>query len=354
MYLNELGTTCVMRSIKKVHDKKSNHWVGNGFCVQTLFTHHSSEPDFNYAHTDPFLLMDYGEPIEFEPNPNYDSQPHGITQHPHKGFETVTIAYAGEVSHADSTGNKGIILEGDVQWMTAGRGIMHEELHSSTFGQYGGVFSVVQLWVNLPQEHKLTAPNYQSIKRADMPVFDLYDHYVNAHLPVNIYETTNSHKTTNDKDKIGHATIIAGSWQDKVGTVITFTPMNLWDIELHAIGSTSIDIPSNHNLMLMVREGELLINDTLVTAGKLIQFEAPVHSQVDAQTAIQMEDSITESIKLTCFAPSDGQQTPVAIKLLLMSGEPIGEPIAGYGPFVMTTPEELKQTFRDYKNGNFV
>ncbi|MBR5494587.1 MAG: pirin family protein, partial [Psychrobacter sp.] len=134
-----------MRSIKHIHGDKEPHWVGDGFYVKTLFNHLDDDPDFNHRHTDPFLLLDYGQPTNFAPNPNYKTQPHGVGQHPHKGFETVTIAYAGEISHADSAGGYGVIQEGDVQWMTAGRGIMHEEFHSPAFGQRGGPFSMVQL-----------------------------------------------------------------------------------------------------------------------------------------------------------------------------------------------------------------
>lgn len=329
-----------MRPIKNIHGDKSHHWVGDGFYVQTIFNHLASEPEFNYTHTDPFLLLDYGEPTEFASNPHYETQPHGVGQHPHKGFETVTIAYAGEVSHADSAGGRGVILEGDVQWMTAGRGIMHEEFHSPAFGQRGGIFSMVQLWVNLPQEHKLTDPNYQALKRTDMTVVDLYDQATD----------NNDHNLSDNNAKIGKATIIAGSWQDKTGTATTFTPINLWDIELWAAGSTILDIPSSHNIIMLIQEGELLINDTLITAGKLIQFAAPIGRNEQNSHA---QNNTTDTIELTYPTKSDDQQTATPVKLLLMSGEPIGEPVAGYGPFVMTTPEELKQSFRDYQNGNF-
>lgn len=331
-----------MRPIKKIHGEKPHHWVGDGFYVQTMFNHLSSEPEFNYTHTDPFLLLDYAEPTEFVPNPNYETEPRGVGQHPHKGFETVTIAYAGEVTHTDSAGGKGIIFEGDVQWMTAGRGIMHEEFHSPAFGQSGGTFSMVQLWVNLPREHKLTVPNYQALTRADMPIIDLFEQ------PVNDYD--HSQQVTDKNAKIGKATIIAGNWQDQTGTATTFTPINLWDIELNKAGSTMLDIPSSHNIMLLVQEGELLINNRLVTAGKLIQFEAPIGYN---EQEFHAQNNTTDTIKLTYPDKFNNEQMITPVKLLLMSGKPIGEPVAGYGPFVMTTPEELKQTFRDYQNGNF-
>lgn len=343
-----------MRPIKQIHGDKPSQWIGDGFNVKTLINYVDTDPEFNYTHTDPFLLFDYGEPTIFAPNPNYDSQPRGIGQHPHKGFETVTIAYAGEVSHADSTGGRDVILEGDVQWMTAGRGIMHEEFHSPAFGQRGGLFSMVQMWINLPQEHKLTEAKYQALKRTDMTVLDLYDQPTDTEeMDTQLAVNSNDQKTPNNKAKIGTATIIAGCWQDKTGIATTFTPINLWDIELCAAGSTMLDIPNSHNVMMLVQEGELLINNSLVNAGQLIQFEAPIDCNNGNEKKSQTQKDATDTIELTYPATSNDEQTLVPVKLLLMSGEPIGEPVAGYGPFVMTTQEELKQTFHDYKTGNF-
>jgi quercetin 2,3-dioxygenase len=319
-----------MRSIKHIHGEKESHWVGDGFFVKTLISHLDDNPDLDYSHTDPFLLLDYAKPTTFSPNPAYKMQPHGVGQHPHKGFETVTIAYAGEISHVDSTGGRGDILEGDVQWMTAGRGILHEEFHSEAFGQRGGIFSMVQLWVNLPSTHKLTQPKYQSIKRADMPIVDLIDN-------------------GDEQTVIGQAAIIAGDWHGITGAATTFTPINLWDIELHTAGTTSLQVPKTHNTLLLIQEGQILINGTLVNAGNLIQFSAPIQAHVDTQTAHPSLPA-TDTIELTCPATTT-EDTP--IKLLLLSGEPIGEPVAGHGPFVMNTQEELRQTFRDYQTGNF-
>ena len=329
-----------MRAIKYIHGDKEPHWVGDGFYVKTLVNHLERNPDFNYQHTDPFLLLDYSQPVSFAPNPNFKSQPHGVGQHPHKGFETVTIAYAGEISHADSTGGYGVIEEGDVQWMTAGRGIMHEEFHSEAFGQRGGDFSMVQLWVNLPSAHKLTDPKYQSIKRADLPVLELKDN-----------------KTAN---AIGKAVIIAGEWQDTEqaknshtseitqktthGVADTFSAINMWNSELHASGTTTLQVPSNHNALLLVQEGELLINGKPINAGSLIQFDAPDVNRTAADS---------DSIELEYATATNDNEPLIPVKLLLLSGEPIGEPIAGYGPFVMNTQAELKQTFRDYQTGNF-
>ena len=329
-----------MRPIKHIHGDKEPHWVGDGFYVKTLVNHLEKNPDFNYQHTDPFLLLDYSQPISFAPNPNYKSQSHGIGQHPHKGFETVTIAYAGEISHADSTGGYGVIQEGDVQWMTTGRGIMHEEFHSEAFGKRGGDFSMVQLWVNLPSAHKLTDPKYQSIKRADLPMVEL--------------------KNNKNGDPVGTAVIIAGEWQDieqsqnsnlskitqktTYGAANTFTAINMWNIELHSLGTATLQVPNTHNVMLLVQEGELLINGKSISAGNLIQFEAPNVNRTAADN---------DSIKLEYSTATNDDAPLMPVKLLLLSGEPIGEPIAGYGPFVMNTQAELKQTFRDYQTGNF-
>ena len=319
-----------MRSIKHIHGEKESHWVGDGFFVKTLISHLDDNPDLDYSHTDPFLLLDYAKPTTFSPNPAYKMQPHGVGQHPHKGFETVTIAYAGEISHVDSTGGRGDILEGDVQWMTAGRGILHEEFHSEAFGQRGGIFSMVQLWVNLPSAHKLTDPKYQSIKRADMPIVDLIDN-------------------SDEQTVIGQAAIIAGDWHGIAGAATTFTPVNMWDIELHTAGTTTLQVPKTHNTLLLVQEGQILVNGTAVSAGSLIEFSAPIRNHVGTQSEHSSLPA-TDTIELTYPATTD-EDTP--IKLLLLSGEPIGEPIAGHGPFVMNTQDELRQTFRDYQTGNF-
>ena len=347
-----------MRAIKHIHGDKAPHWVGDGFYVKTLINHLENDPNFNYSHTDPFLLLDYGEPTTFAPNPSYQVQPHGVGLHPHKGFEAVTIAYSGEISHVDSTGGNGVIFEGDVQWMTAGRGIFHEEFHSQDFGQRGGVFSMAQFWVNLASAHQLTDPKYQTIRRTDMPIIELLDDNSN--------DADSSDNNSNDayqtkaanQSVIGKAAIIAGDWQGVTGAASTFSAINLWDIELQAVGSTMLQLPNSHNVLLLVQEGELLVNGTHVMAGQLIQFVAPKKNRPDLQTeqsATLTTDAavIMDTIQLTYPATADAAQTVAPVKLLLLSGEPIGEPIAGYGPFVMTTQAELKQTFRDYQMGDF-
>ncbi|WP_435979736.1 pirin family protein [Psychrobacter sp. DM4] len=315
-----------MRQIQHIHGDKPSHWVGDGFYVKPFINYANGTPDFNYAHSDPFLMLDYSEPMDFAPNPNYESEPHGVGQHPHKGFETVTIAYDGEISHADSTGGRGDILKGDVQWMTAGRGIIHEEFHSPNFGQNGGVFSMVQLWVNLPKKHKLTDAKYQTLKRDDMAVVQL---------------------TSSSDKSVGRAAIIAGDLQGEAGIASTFTPINLWDIELDSEGSTTLHVPSTHNVMILVQQGELLINGMLVDAGKLVQFAEANEQGRSATDAITLTYQVSDNNK-------NNDSNLVPAKLLLMSGEPIGEPVAGYGPFVMNTQAEIKQTFHDYQTGNFI
>ncbi|MEN6669782.1 pirin family protein [Psychrobacter sp. B38] len=327
-----------MRPIKQIHGEKAPHWVGDGFFVKTLINHVEGNPSFNYSHTDPFLLFDYGEPTTFAPNPEYNSQPHGIGKHPHKGFDIVTIAYSGEITHGDSMGGRHDILAGDVQWMTTGRGVLHEEFHSEAFGQRGGVFSMVQMWVNLPSAHKLTEPKYQAVKRADLPVVALLDD-----------------NDTDNQTPMGKAVIIAGDWDGITGAVSTFTPINVWDIELHTTGAATLHIPNSHNTLLLVQEGEVVVNGTTVSAGNLIQFDAPIQSSQPNPNEPSSEQSLTstDTIELRYAAKTVDDQPLPPVKVLLFSGEPIGEPVAGYGPFVMNTQEELRQTFRDYQTGRF-
>ena len=349
-----------MRQIIHVHANQPPHWVGNGFYVKTLMNHLENRADFNYSHTDPFLLLDYGEPTTFAPNPDYDSQPQGIGQHPHKGFETVTIAYQGEISHADSAGGHGEILEGDVQWMTAGRGILHEEFHSQAFGRDGGIFSMVQMWINLPKKHKLSDAKYQSIKRADMPVVTLF----NESSDIECYDDVSHDNASTPKlTSMGTATIIAGEWRGTIGIASTFSPVNLWNIELTTAGTTTLEIPNAHNVMILVQQGALLINDSLVSAGSLVQFSPARLNVLDASGTLEIDNThaASDTITLTYPTTSDSGETQslipkpiqLPIKILLLSGEPIGEPMAGYGPFVMNTQAELKQTFREYQTGRF-
>ena len=194
-----------MRNVKQIYRANSQHWVGDGFLVQPLFSHMGDDRG-----TNPFLMLDYAAPYEF--SPNEARSPRGVGQHPHKGFETVTIAYHGEVAHRDSSGGGGIIYEGDVQWMTAGSGIIHEEFHSENFSKQGGLFEMVQLWVNLPAKDKNTPPRYQHLAKAGIPVVEL-------------------------PDEAGCLRLIAGEYKGVKGAADTFTEMNVWDIVLNAADS---------------------------------------------------------------------------------------------------------------------
>ncbi len=286
-----------MRNVKQIYRANSQHWVGDGFLVQPLFSHMADDRG-----TNPFLMLDYAAPYEFAPNEA--RSPRGVGQHPHKGFETVTIAYHGEVAHRDSSGGGGVIHAGDVQWMTAGSGIIHEEFHSENFSKTGGLFEMVQLWVNLPAKDKNTPPRYQHLAKADIPV---------AELP----------------DEAGHVRLIAGERDGVQGAASTFTEMNVWDIVLHEGKEAVLEVPASHNLSLVILRGNVLINGTdAAKPGELVSFE-----QGGGE-----------------FRLSAGSEEA---KVLLLSGVPINEPVVGYGPFVMNTAEEIRQAVLDFNEGKF-
>lgn len=286
-----------MRNIKQIYRADGQHWVGNGFLVQPLFSHMADDRG-----TNPFLMLDYAAPYEFAPNETHG--PRGVGQHPHKGFETVTIAYHGEVAHRDSSGGGGIIYEGDVQWMTAGSGIIHEEFHSENFSKKGGLFEMVQLWVNLPAKDKNTPPRYQHLAKANIPVVEF-------------------------PNEAGYLRLIAGEHDGVKGAADTFTEMNVWDIVLHADKEAELEVPDNHNLSMVVLRGAVTFNDKeQATAGELVNFE---------QTGGEVR------------AKAGSEEA----KILLLSGVPIDEPVVGYGPFVMNTAEEIRQAISDFKSGKF-
>jgi redox-sensitive bicupin YhaK (pirin superfamily) len=216
-----------MRTIRKIYNAPAKHWVGNGFYVSPLFSHMGEDKQ-----TSPFLMFDYAMPHTFAPN---NGAPRGVGAHPHSGFETVTIAYQGEVAHRDSTGSGGVIGEGDVQWMTAGAGIVHEEFHADSFGKRGGEFEMAQLWVNLPAKDKKTPARYQHLAKDNITVVPL-------------------------ADDAGHARIIAGRFGSADGAAETFTELNVWDIVLNSGAGADLDVPASHNLMLVVLRGEVRIN----------------------------------------------------------------------------------------------
>lgn len=280
-----------MKRLLDVQQTWDTHWVGDGFPVRTLFSY--ADPS---DHLSPFLLFDYAGPYKFEPA----SQRRGVGRHPHRGFETVTIIYEGEVEHGDSVGNHGKIGPGDVQWMTAASGVIHEEFHSATFTQAGGTFEVVQLWVNLPAQHKMSAPGYQEIRRDDIPVVAL-------------------------ESDAGTVRVIAGNLRDARGPAKTFTPINVWDTQLAAGRVVELPVPHGHNTILVVLRGQLQVAGRDVGPATFALFER------DGGT-----------LKFETLQPTTA---------LVLSGTPIEEPVVGHGPFVMNTPAEIRQAIVDYQTG---
>lgn len=284
-----------MKTVAHIHPAPPKHWVGDGFYVSSMFNYNQTGRNL-----DPFLLMDYASPQEFAPN--FDRNLRGVGEHPHRGFETVTIAYQGEVEHKDSHGGGGVIGTGGVQWMTAGSGLMHQEYHSENFSKTGGMFEMVQLWVNLPAKDKMTAPKYQAIDSDDIPVVDLNGH--------------------------GIARIIAGDFDGTKGTASTFSPINLWDIRLNADGEYDFVVPETHNLLILILDGTVLVNDDKIARpNELVSFEKG-----------------GDTVKLS--ANNDA-------KILILSGEPLNEPVVGYGPFVMNTKDEINTAISDLRSGKF-
>ncbi len=284
-----------MRKIIGVYDApQSIHWVGDGFPVRSLFSHYEHGGAIS-----PFLLLDYAGPAEFAPS----AHPRGVGEHPHRGFETVTIVFDGEVAHRDSTGAGGLIGPGDVQWMTAGAGVLHQEYHSEDFAKTGGRFEVVQLWVNLPARDKMTAPRYQTLRDDAIPRIDL-------------------------PDDAGFVRVIAGDYASGKGPARTFTSVNIWDVRVDAGKSARFTLPEGHSLIVALLDGVVTINDK-------------THAK---PVSIVVFDHSGGEIKLA--ADSDA-------KVLLLSGEPIDEPIAQKGPFVMNAAEELKQAYDDFHSGHF-
>ena len=281
-----------MKRILNVLETSTPHWVGDGFPVRTLFSYDGLGEKIS-----PFLLFDYAGPAHFEPS----AQARGVGQHPHRGFETVTIVYEGEVAHRDSTGKGGIIGPGDVQWMTAASGILHEEFHSPAFAKSGGNFRVVQLWVNLPARDKMTAPGYQAILNAEIPSVALPGARVR---------------------------VIAGSFQGTRGPARSFTPINLWDVRMDKGASLQLDLPEGHNAAVAVLSGEVTVNGEKSVRDAQIVLLDPAGTQAQ----LKADDDAT---------------------LLVMTGEPIREPIAGYGPFVMNTEAEIRQAITDFNSGRF-
>lgn len=284
-----------MKKISGVYRNQQMHWVGDGFPVKNLFSY-----DRLGQAISPFLLLDYAAPYHFDPT----TAQRGVGSHPHRGFETVTIAYQGEVTHKDSHGGGGTIKTGDVQWMTAGAGLVHEEFHSPTFAETGGLFEMVQLWVNLPAADKMTAPKYQAIEAEGIPVIQF-------------------------DDSAGHIRVIAGQFAEQTGPASTFSPVNVWDGALKAGHAQYIHVPVDHNTLVVVLEGEMSLNGSQKVADHSIVLFAN-----DGKAEIQLE------------ATTDA-------KFLVLTGKPLNEPIQGHGPFVMNSKNEIIQAFSDFNSGKF-
>jgi len=284
-----------MKKLAFIKRSNGNHWVGDGFPVQSIFSYRDIHEEMS-----PFLLMDYAGPARFEPT----EERRGVGQHPHRGFETVTIVYDGQVSHHDSTGAGGTIGPGEVQWMTAGSGIIHEEYHGDDYARNGGPFEMIQLWVNLPAKHKMTAPGYQGIGSTQIPEVLL-------------------------ADNAGKVRVIAGEYAGHAGPAHTFSPMNVWDVRLNAGSTTTFTVPEGHTTAIFVLHGAVGLGETYTVR--------PSELAVLQRTGTEL---ILEA-----------QQDTV---LLLLNGEPLNEPVVGHGPFVMNSVEEIDQAFDDYNHGRFV
>src|SRR5665213_1069084 len=283
------------RNIEEILSPTAPHMVGDGFkVVNYLPGSHSFGKRMN-----PFFLMDFNPEFNFTPT----IAPRGVGVHPHRGFETVTIAYKGSVAHNDSTGNSGVINPGDVQWMTAASGILHKEYHEKEFAKKGGTFEMAQIWVNLPKKYKMSAPKYKAI----------------------LNEQKGNYEIENRK---GNVLVIAGEYNGVKGPAKTFSPVEMYDIRLDENGESEFDLPASYNTGLLVVEGEAIINeDAIAHEHQYVQFK-------NEEGAIKIKAN-KKSI------------------LLLLSGEPINEPVAAYGPFVMNTIEEIQEAIDDFNGGKF-
>ena len=281
-----------IKQLQSVERSAGGHWVGNGFPVRTLFFYSEHGEALS-----PFLLLDYAGPVEFSPT----DERRGVGEHPHRGFETVTIVYEGEVEHRDSSGGGGSIGPGDVQWMTAASGLVHEEFHGRGFAQRGGLFEMVQLWVNLPAKDKMSAPGYQGILNSEIPVVDM-------------------------PDGNGTVRVIAGEYGGEKGPAKTFTPIHVWDLRFASDQPVDIALPDGWTTALVALKGGLRVNGSVaVKPAEVAVFER-------TGTGIRVEAA-------------------KGATALLLSGEPIDEPIVGSGPFVMNTGQEIRQAMMDYQSG---
>lgn len=281
-----------MKEVLGIYHPGSTHMVGDGFPVRNLFP--SNDLD---RVVDPFLMLDYAGPRHFAGT----DHPRGVGEHPHRGFETVTIMYEGAVAHRDSAGNAGVIGPGDVQWMTAASGVVHEELHEARWAKQGGTFRAIQLWVNLPQRDKMSPPTYQTLLNADIPSVALDG---------------------------GAATVrvVAGTFQGHNGPARTFTPVELYDVQARAGARVELSLPEGYSTSVFVLQGRVSING----ANPAEEAALVVLKREGSLVTVNVEDDS---------------------RLLVMSGKPIEEPIARYGPFVMNTKAEIIQAVEDYQAG---
>lgn len=283
-----------MKKVLGVYSQPGRHWVGDGFPVRSMFSYSD-----HGQYLSPFLLLDYASPTPFTPT----TGKRGVGEHPHRGFETVTIVYQGELEHRDSTGSGGVIGPGDVQWMTAGSGILHEEFHSAAFAKTGGTLEVVQLWVNLPARDKMTAPGYQTLLNGEIPVVDL-------------------------PEGAGKLRVIAGEYGGARGPARTYSPMDVWDLRLEQTRTAHFDLIAGRTLVLVVLRGTVQVNgDQIARETQWVQLDR-------------------DGTGLEIAANSEAA-------VLLLSGEPLNEPVIGYGPFVMNSQKEISEAIDDFNGGRF-
>jgi quercetin 2,3-dioxygenase len=278
----------MIKAIRQIVRDIPQHWVGDGFPVRSLFSYAGGNQ------FDPFLLLDYAGPQQFPPSP----KSRGVEEHPHRGFETVTIIYQGELEHRDSSGSHGSIGPGDVQWMTAASGVVHEEFHSERFAREGGTLEMVQLWVNLPAKDKMSQPRYQEILNSQIPAVTVSG---------------------------GTVRVIAGEFEGTPGPAKTFTAINVWDAAIKADGTIDLAIPPGHTSLIVVQKGAVVVNGSAAKAVELVSFE-------EAGDQVQLLAS-------------------VASRVLVLTGEPLREPVVGHGPFVMNTRQQIQEAIHDYQTG---
>lgn len=284
------------KKIELIAEPRAPHFVGDGFRVHNFIP---SGYHLDMERMSPFIMLDYNSKYHFPPS----KIPKGVGVHPHRGFETVTIAYKGKVAHHDSAGGGGIIGEGDVQWMTAASGVLHKEYHEEEFSKTGGEFQMVQIWVNLPAKDKMSSPKYQAIANSEMGIYEL-------------------------PDSAGFIEVIAGNYKEVKGPASTFTPVNMQNAKLNKDGKATFSFPANFNTALLVIEGSIRVNDSeTVPTDHFVLFE----NEGEDFTIKALEDAV----------------------VLVLSGEPINEPIFPHGPFVMNTREEIIQAIDDFNNGKF-